>query len=31
LNMMYISLSWHFRTDQWRKYEKYQDRFAYHY
>ncbi len=29
LNMMYISLSWQFRTDQWKKYVKYEDRTAY--
>ena len=30
LNMMYVSLSWHFRTDQWKKYERHKDRFAYY-
>jgi hypothetical protein len=29
LNMMYVSLSWQFRTDQWRKYVKYKGKTAY--
>jgi hypothetical protein len=29
LNMMYVSLSWQFRTDQWKKYVKYEDRMVY--
>jgi hypothetical protein len=28
LNMMYVSLSWQFRTDQWRKYVSYEERMA---
>lgn len=31
LNMMYVSLSWQFRTDQWRKYVKYEGKTAYNY
>lgn len=31
LNMMYVSLSWQFRTDQWKKFVKYEDRLANHF
>ena len=31
LNMMYVSLSWQFRTDQWRKYVKYEGKTAYNF
>ena len=31
LNMMYVSLSWQFRTDQWRKYVKHEGKTAYNF